>query len=183
MLGAALAYDPARGQSRLRYAAMTTIKGTNASITLSDAGVVIKNNLLGREKAMPWSNVGGATIQPGNWLTRPKFMVLTKAEAVMAGSNAALLQKVAARELAEWFVVVPMGADKKFEELRQEINRRVAQGIVNAAFSAGQAVLVRGNDGNKYAATFHAREADRVLVVFPNGEQHWVSPEIVELAR
>jgi hypothetical protein len=44
------------------------------------------------------------------------------------------------------------------------------------------ATVTLGEDGItiKYLATIHAHDADRILVVFPNGAQHWVARDVVE---
>jgi len=158
------------------------VAGTNGSVTLDETGVTITNNLFGRRKALSWAYVGGATIQPGNWLTRPRLVVLSRAEVMMAQSGAKLLEKHVGGEIADWFVVVPAGREAEFEAVKSEINRRVAAVVTAQAWTPGGKVLVAWSDGQRYAGTLAAVEPHQMLIVFPNGAQHWVPRDHVSLA-
>jgi hypothetical protein len=153
---------------------MHSVAGTNGTVTLDASGVTIRNNLFGRTKSFAWADVGGAAIQPGNWLTRPRLVVLSRAELVMAQSGVNIFERYAGGQAAEWLIVVPAGREHEFEALKSEINRRVASEVTAELFAPGVRVLVAWTDGQRYAGTLAAVEPNQMLVVFPNGAQHWV---------
>lgn len=161
-----------------------TLSGTNATISLHQGGVTIKHSLTRREKTIAWNDVGGACIKPGTFLTRPKLVVMTKREVAYANSNFEVLKDAAGTQVAEWFVVVPMGQDQHFAALKDEIVRRVTQDVMAAhgyapSMSPGDTVLVAWSDGQRYPANLRALHGAQALVAFPNGSEQWVGREHV----
>lgn len=156
------------------------VSGVNGSVTLDEAGVHVKHTIFGKTKSIAWADVGGATMRPGTWLARPKFLVLTKVELALLDSGSGFWEGVAGREAADWFIAVSNEA--QFRELVSVINARVAHAEVSKAWRPGASVLVAWSDGQRYTGTLGAVEAEKLLVVFPNGSQHWVGRETVSLA-
>jgi hypothetical protein len=159
-----------------------SLSGMNATIAISRAGVTIKQTITRREKTIAWDDIGGVHLDPGNWLKRPKLFVITKKEAAFVSSDFKILQHAAGSEVADWFVVVPMGQDAHFAALKEEILRRASAAAVTKALQPGDGVLVAWSDGQRYAASVRAVEGAQVLVAFPNGSEHWIAPEHVSRA-
>jgi hypothetical protein len=157
-----------------------SLTGTNGTVTLDANGVTIEHRIFGRTKSIPWQNLAGATIKKGNWLTRPKLVVLTKAEQRFATSNAELLKNAASDEIDAWAIAIPMGEDAQWEGLKSAINQVLAGHLRELA--PGERVLVQWSDGQKYIASLAAIEPQQMLVVFPNGTQNWVPREHVQRA-
>jgi hypothetical protein len=157
-----------------------SLTGTNGTVILDANGVTIEHRIFGRTKSIPWSLLAGATIKKGNWLTRPKLVVLTKAEQMFATSNAQLLKNAASDEIDAWAIAVPMGEDAHWEALKSAINQALAARMLE--LKLGERVLVDWSDGQKYIASLAAIEKDQLLVVFPNGSQQWIGRGLVQRA-
>lgn len=162
-----------------------SLTGTNGTVTIDAAGVTIQHSIYGRTKTIPWAQVGGATVRPGTWLARPQFLVMTKLELAAIQSGSQFWESVAGKQAADWFIALAKETVPQWEALKSEINKQVAQGIMNgmaaeAAWKPGEDVLVRWPDGQRYAGRLFAVEAAQLLVVFPNGTQQWVPREHVQ---
>jgi hypothetical protein len=158
----------------------TVYEGVNARVHFESQGVTIENKLFGRKKTIGWSEIGAVHVEPGNWLSRPKMFIMTRAEVAFSDSGVRLLQKAAAGQNAEWFVV---GDAAELERVKAAIEARARSSPPASPRderpATGEAVSVLWSDGQRYRAVVVAAEDTRLLVAFPNGSQQWVASDFV----
>src|SRR5262249_714475 len=132
------------------------LHAVNGSVTLDAMGVTIRNSLFGCSKTIAWGNLGGASVQAGTWLARPKFIVLTRAETAMLLSGIKIFEGAAGREMAEWFLAVPAAGEAEFRSLAADLCERVERMKAQATFAEGESVVVRWRDGQSYVGIVSA---------------------------